>query len=107
MLPVVEAGAATILSAAVATQKAPEAPTSLITATVGFFVPETASAISCEATAEPPGEFISSMMASTEISESALSKSSDIGLGSTSEFIPIVPLIVINSDVDPNQISEL
>ena len=63
MLPVIERGLATISSALLAAQYAPDVPMSLISATTGFFAFLAALATSSLATALPPGEFMSSSIA--------------------------------------------
>ena len=72
MLPVILNSSAMIRSEADATQYAPEAPTSLIKAMVGFSMEATFSAISFDATTVPPGELISIIIALTPLFFSAL-----------------------------------
>ena len=63
MLPVIDNSSATILSAELAIQYAPDAPTSRIKATLGLSSFLTASAISLLAKTVPPGELISNITA--------------------------------------------
>src|SRR3989344_7935466 len=103
MLPVIDIGSAIILSAALATQYAPEAPTSLIKATFGLLIPLTAFLISSEPTTEPPGLFMSKIIPLTLLSSFAFSINLTIvsGLKLLSskylELVPIGPSILITA----------
>src|SRR3989338_1389934 len=113
MLPVIDNGCATTLSAAEAAQYAPEAPLSLINATVGLPADLMASAISADATGAPPGESISIKIAfiASFFSASSINslKSEDDVTESVQRFassVKISPLIFIFATL-PNFIPDV
>ena len=78
-----------------AIQYAPEAPMSEITERVGLFNDFIVFAISEDATGEPPGEFISKIIAFIPESFSAFSMNSIISI----EEVPCVPNILVDFSV--------
>src|SRR3989344_2588857 len=105
MLPVIESSSAIILLLELAIQYAPEAPTSLITATFGFPRFLTASANSLEAITVPPGELISRTTAFIELSSLAFfnafniesTSALELSNGNDESEVEIIPFIGITT----------